>query len=73
MTNYKKPEFQSLYSDDGNDLTPQPFGITFVLGPVAVVAGAVAAALAGYVAGYNVGYAYEAIAQWSEITWSNAE
>lgn len=75
MSDYRKPIFQPLYSDDGSDLTPQPLGITFVLGPVAVVAGAVAAAVAaaGAAAAYNVVYAAELAAQVSEVTWSNAE
>lgn len=73
MSDYVKPDIKSLYSDGGEDVTPITMGITFVLGPVAVVAGAVAAAVAaaGAAVAYNVAAVVEAV--YSETTVTNSE
>ena len=75
MSNYVKPSVNSMYSDEGNEMIAPTAGITWILGPVAVVAGAVAVVIAGagVGAGYNLALAYEVSAAWSEVTWSNAE
>lgn len=73
MSDYVKPDIKSLYSDGGEDMTPVTMGITFVLGPVAVVAGAVAAAVAaaGAAVVYNAVVAVETM--YTETTSTNSE